>query len=108
MPFDSHTYYAQRMLAIQCEIQFLVARRVTSVVAFGFLPKNFGMWRELWMLFCCSVTAGWVVGTLRCGRDTQALLALIEKIEHFAPTGDRGCKNISLMPESPGETFTIF
>ena len=35
-------------------------------------------------------------------------LALIEKFEHFAPTGDRGCKNISLMFESPGETLTIF
>ena len=54
------------------------------------------------------MTAGWVVGTLIGGGDTQTLLALIEKIEHFAPTGDRGCKNISLMFESPGETLTIF
>ena len=106
MPPDSHTYYAQRMLAIQCEIQFLVSRRVTSVVAFGFLPQMFG--NVAGSYECYFVTLWLQVEWSGHSEATQTLLAQIEKFEHFAPTGDRGCKNISLMPESPGETFTIF
>ena len=102
MPLDSHTYYAQRMLAIQCEIQFLVARRITSVVAFGFLSQNFE--NVILSLYDCSLI----------GRDTQRwwghsnLTSSNRKIWTFCTHRWQGMQNISLIFESPGKTFTIF
>ena len=38
---------------------------VTLVVAFDFFTKIFQRWWDLWMLFCRSVTVGWVVRILK-------------------------------------------
>ena len=62
-----------------------------------FFPK-FGRWWNLWMLFCHPMTAGWEVGILRGGGDTQTLPAVIEKkIKRFGFTGGGNTK-ISLVP----------
>ena len=53
------TYYF-----IKVCIDSLVARKVTSMVAFGFLSQILGSGGELWMLLCHSMHAGWLVGTL--------------------------------------------
>ena len=45
--------------------------------AFGFLPQNFGS-RDRQMLFCHSITAGWVVRGTQGGGNTQPLPVVIE------------------------------
>ena len=48
---------------------------VTLVIAFRFLPQTFGRWRgttNRYFVICHSVNARLVVGTLRCGGDTQS------------------------------------
>ena len=45
----------------------LVVWKVTLLVTFGFLNKILGGSRDLYMLFCHSMTAGWVVRTLGGG-----------------------------------------
>ena len=39
--------------------------------------------RDLWMILSHSVNASWVVGTLRCGGDSQTLWAVIDLFELF-------------------------
>ena len=41
---------------------YLVAQRVTWMVAFDFLRQNFGRWQGRWMLFCHAMNASWMVG----------------------------------------------
>ena len=53
----------------------LVAHGVTSVVAFHFLPQNFGKVVGTYdWYFVISMNEGGVVGTLRGGGDTKTLL----------------------------------
>ena len=76
----------------------LVAWRVTLVFAFGFFcSKMLGGGFDLQMLFCHSLTAGWVVGTLRGGGDTQTLPAVIERVWTFCTRRWWEHKNILLI-----------
>ena len=52
------------------------------------------------MLFCSSMTAGSVVGTLKDGGDTRIQPAVIEKIELFALTGGGDVKTSHLHPRA--------
>ena len=56
----------------------LVTQRVNLVVAFGFFASVLGSGRDLRMLFCHSITAGWVVSTLRGDGHTQSLSTVME------------------------------
>ena len=77
-----------------CYIWWLV--RVTCVVAFGFLPQNFGRW---WGptsdTFCSHINAVGVVWTIKGGVDTQTLLAVKIFFELFALSGSRGTKTLA-------------
>ena len=55
-----------------------MARKVTLVIAFGFLPQNFGMVVGACIVFCHSVSAVSVVRTPTVGGGTQTLIAIIE------------------------------
>ena len=63
-----------RLALIKYLEDLLVARRVTLVVAFGFLPQNFGRWQgptNVTLLFYeCMFSGG----------DTQTLPALIQYV----------------------------
>ena len=48
-----------------------------------FAPKLWEGGRDLWMIFCLSVRAVWVVSTVICGGDTQTLTTMIEFIRTF-------------------------
>ena len=80
-------------------ILLLVARRVTLMVAFGFCPKRLGCGRDLWMLFCHSMTQGGVVATIRGGGDIQTIPQVTccnwKKNKLFALTGDRDAKHLA-------------
>ena len=47
------------------EVYYWWLLSVTLVVAFDFFTKIFQRWWDLWMLFCHSVTVGWVVRILK-------------------------------------------
>ena len=65
-----------------------------------FALKILGGGRDLWMLICYSMTAGWVVGTITGGRDTQTLHGIFKK-NYFLHSQGQGCKNILLLPLCP-------
>ena len=68
----------------KCLSVYLVARRVTLVVAFGFLFQNFwSWWGPMNSILSLIMTAGWVVGTLRGGGDNQTVPVVIEKKRTF-------------------------
>ena len=61
-------------------------------------PKILGGGRDLQMVLCHSMNAGWGVGKLRGGGDTQTLPAVIKFIWTFCTQRQWGCKNIFLAP----------
>ena len=82
--------------------------RVTLLVAFGFLPQNFKMGRDLWMVLCHSMNAGWVVGILRGRGDTQILPAVINFIWNVCTQRQWECWHFALMPTFAPHTRAIF
>ena len=61
-----------------------------------FCPKTLRDGRDLWMVLCHSINAGWVVGTLRGGGDTQTIPAVIKFIWTFLTQRQSGHEDIFL------------
>ena len=73
----------------------------------AFCPKILGVGGDLWMLFCHSVPAIWVVGTLRDDGNPQTKPTVIEK-RAFCTHRWQGCKNILLAPIRARATWWNF
>ena len=82
------------------QAKLLVARWDTLAVAFAFLLQNFGNGgRDLWMIFCLSMSVGSSkIGTLTGGWDFQTLTAKIKFVWTFCSQRWWGDENIALAP----------